>query len=217
MEILIATQYFVKNKKVHKYPVPNSCHVKYENQKLYDSDTEAMKHADEKCDKCEFDSKVIPFPLPDDEKGKAIATTITDEEGKYQFNLRSLKPGRYTFTVVYEGNEKYKPVEASTVITITPDVSTKKAIKEYNKILRFSIISSNNIFKIKECVEWSRTALELCSKKLKKCALKEFEKTAKKANRRINDLRTIEKEWGLGAQIGRERLGLDVKKKTKKK
>ncbi len=52
MEIPMATKYFVKNKKVHKKPVPSSCLVIYNDQKLYDTDTEAMKHADEKCDKC---------------------------------------------------------------------------------------------------------------------------------------------------------------------
>lgn len=160
---------------------------------------------------------IIPFPLPDDKIEKVIASTITDEEGKYSFKLKILEPGRYTLTARFEGNEKYAPVEASKIITVTPDVSTKESIKEYNKILRASIISSNNIIKIKECVEWSRTTLELCSKKLNKYALKEFEKTSKIAKKRIDELRTIEKEWGLNAQAGVKGLGFKVKKKTKKK
>lgn len=164
----------------------------------------------------EFDSKGIPFPLPGDKICRVISTTITDEKGEYQFKLRIIKPGRYMITAKFEGNENLAPAEASKIITITPDVSTKKSIKEYNKVLRASITSSNNIIDIKECVEWSRTILELCSKKLNKYALREFENTSKRANKRIDELRTIEKEWGLDAQIGRERLGIKAKKKTKK-
>ncbi len=45
-------KFFVENKKVHKIPISSSCAVIYENQELYDSDTEAVEHADERCDKC---------------------------------------------------------------------------------------------------------------------------------------------------------------------
>jgi len=159
----------------------------------------------------------IPFPLPGDEKGRLIATTITDEEGRYHFNLRATRPGRYTFTVKFEGDKEMAPAEATTTITVTPDVSTKKAIKEYNKILRANIISSNNIKQIKECVEWSRTALELCSKRNQTYALKEYEKTSKKGQKRISDLRTIEKTWGFGTGITPKGVNLKVDKKTKKK
>ena len=163
----------------------------------------------------EFDSEGIPLPLPGDEICRVIATTITDEKGEYQFKLRILKPGRYTFTTRFEGNEGLAPSEASQTITVPPDVSNKKAIKEYNRVLRASIISLNNINKIKECVEWSRTTLELCSKKLNKYALIEFEKTSRTAKKRIDELRTIVNEWDI--QIGTEKFGLKVKKKTKKK
>ena len=45
-------KFFVENKKVHKIPISSSCSVIYENQELYNSDTEAVEHADERCDKC---------------------------------------------------------------------------------------------------------------------------------------------------------------------
>lgn len=41
-------KYFVKNLKVHKYPVPNSCNVKYDNENLHDS----KPHGYEECDHC---------------------------------------------------------------------------------------------------------------------------------------------------------------------
>jgi len=41
-------KYFVKNLKVHKYPVPSTCKVKYTGEKLYDSPPAGY----EKCDDC---------------------------------------------------------------------------------------------------------------------------------------------------------------------
>lgn len=41
-------KYFVKNNKVHKYPVPPKCKVKYTNEKLHDSPPAGY----EKCDDC---------------------------------------------------------------------------------------------------------------------------------------------------------------------
>lgn len=41
-------KYFVKNSKVHKYPVPNSCTVKYTGETLYDNPPQGY----EKCDNC---------------------------------------------------------------------------------------------------------------------------------------------------------------------
>jgi hypothetical protein len=41
-------KYFVKNNKVHKYPVPPTCTVKYTNEPLHD--TPPAGH--EKCDNC---------------------------------------------------------------------------------------------------------------------------------------------------------------------
>jgi hypothetical protein len=41
-------QYFVKNLKVHKYPVPSTCSTRYEGEKLYDTPPEGT----EKCDNC---------------------------------------------------------------------------------------------------------------------------------------------------------------------
>lgn len=41
-------RYFVKNLKVHKYPVPSQCKVTYTNETLYDSPPAGY----EKCDDC---------------------------------------------------------------------------------------------------------------------------------------------------------------------
>ena len=41
-------KYFVKNLKVHKYPVPSTCKVKYTGEKLHDSPPAGC----EKCDDC---------------------------------------------------------------------------------------------------------------------------------------------------------------------
>jgi hypothetical protein len=41
-------KYFVKNKKIHKHPVPSSCKVKYTDEKLYSSPPSGY----EKCDHC---------------------------------------------------------------------------------------------------------------------------------------------------------------------
>jgi hypothetical protein len=41
-------KYFVKNNKVHKYPVPSNCKVKYTQEKLHDSPPAGY----EKCDDC---------------------------------------------------------------------------------------------------------------------------------------------------------------------
>jgi len=41
-------KYFVKNLKVHKYPVPATCKVTYTGEKLYDSPPAGY----EKCDHC---------------------------------------------------------------------------------------------------------------------------------------------------------------------
>lgn len=41
-------KYFVKNLKVHKYPVPRDCKVKYNGEKLYDQPPPGY----EKCDDC---------------------------------------------------------------------------------------------------------------------------------------------------------------------
>ena len=41
-------KYFIKNLKVHKYPVPNKCKVKYTGEKLHDS----IPAGYEKCDDC---------------------------------------------------------------------------------------------------------------------------------------------------------------------
>ena len=135
------------------------------------------------------DSDAIIFPLPDDKIGKPFASTVTDEEGKYEFKVKILRPGRYTIQVRYPGNEEHAPAEATTIVTVIPNVSNKKAIEEYNKVLRASIFSSTNIKEIRQHVEWSRIALEISSKKLKKHALKELEKTSKVASKRINQLR----------------------------
>jgi len=53
-------KFFVENKKVHKIPISSSCAVIYDNHELYNSDTEALEHADERCDKCfpDFGSKI---------------------------------------------------------------------------------------------------------------------------------------------------------------
>jgi len=40
--------YFVKNDKIHKYPVPDKCKVEYTGEKRTDSPTEGY----EKCDDC---------------------------------------------------------------------------------------------------------------------------------------------------------------------
>jgi hypothetical protein len=40
--------YFVKNSKIHKYPVPSSCTVKYDGEKKYDTPPAGY----EKCDHC---------------------------------------------------------------------------------------------------------------------------------------------------------------------
>jgi len=44
----IIMKYFIKNLKVHKYPVPNKCKVKYTGEKLHDS----IPAGYEKCDDC---------------------------------------------------------------------------------------------------------------------------------------------------------------------
>lgn len=41
-------KYFVKNLKIHKYPVPNRCKVKYTDEPLHDSPPASP----EKCDDC---------------------------------------------------------------------------------------------------------------------------------------------------------------------
>jgi len=41
-------QYFVKNDKIHKYPVPNDCHVEYTGEKLHSIPPDGP----EKCDHC---------------------------------------------------------------------------------------------------------------------------------------------------------------------
>ena len=41
-------KYFVKNLKVHKHPVPSTCTVKYDGEKLLDSPPSGT----EKCDNC---------------------------------------------------------------------------------------------------------------------------------------------------------------------
>jgi len=41
-------KYFVKNLKVHKYPVPDSCNVDYTNETLHDDPPIGY----EKCDNC---------------------------------------------------------------------------------------------------------------------------------------------------------------------
>ena len=41
-------KYFVKNLKIHKYPVPSSCNVKYTNETLHDTEPKGY----EKCDSC---------------------------------------------------------------------------------------------------------------------------------------------------------------------
>lgn len=41
-------QYFIKNTRVHKYPVPSNCHVKYEGETLHDTIPEGY----DKCDHC---------------------------------------------------------------------------------------------------------------------------------------------------------------------
>jgi len=41
-------KYFVKNKKVHKYPVPSNCSVKYSDEKKKSSIPDGY----EKCDHC---------------------------------------------------------------------------------------------------------------------------------------------------------------------
>jgi len=41
-------KYFVKNNKIHKYPVPASCDVKHTGEKLHDYEPAGY----EKCDNC---------------------------------------------------------------------------------------------------------------------------------------------------------------------
>ncbi len=41
-------QYFIKNGKIHKYPVPSECNVEYTGEKLYDEEPSWP----EKCDHC---------------------------------------------------------------------------------------------------------------------------------------------------------------------
>jgi hypothetical protein len=41
-------KYFVKHGKIHKYPLPSTCYVKYEEEKLYDDPPSTF----EKCDIC---------------------------------------------------------------------------------------------------------------------------------------------------------------------
>lgn len=47
-EVNAMVKYFVKNLKVHKYPVPDSCNVIYTNEPLHDSPPTSY----EKCDNC---------------------------------------------------------------------------------------------------------------------------------------------------------------------
>jgi len=42
------TQYFVKNLKTHKYPVPHTCSVNYGGEKLHEQPPTGY----EKCDRC---------------------------------------------------------------------------------------------------------------------------------------------------------------------
>ena len=51
VEVLKTPKYFIKNNKIHKYPVPDNCKVEYTGETLYD-DLDDVPKGYEKCDDC---------------------------------------------------------------------------------------------------------------------------------------------------------------------
>lgn len=95
-------KFFVENKKVHKIPIPSSCAVIYENQELYNSDTEAVEHADERCDKC--------FPV-----GSKIRITLANQVAR---GLKEGIPVRLLLDEMYTGLKQHFEILGYEVETI---------------------------------------------------------------------------------------------------
>ena len=89
-------QYFVKNNKVHKYPVPDSCTVQYTGETLYDNPPSWS----EKCNHC--------FNLPKQPMRLLIILCLVSLLSAEQ-EIRG---------VVLQGEEKYGPMVDSAIVVI---------------------------------------------------------------------------------------------------
>lgn len=118
---------------------------------------------------------------------------VTDEKGEARFDV---PPGIYTFSVEAEGFEPVRKTAEigrdETKVTVTLRSITKGYIAIDNVRLRGLIRASTNFWEIGKCVKESERLVALSSTKLKKFAAKQFEKTTRLAQSRIESLRKTE-------------------------
>ena len=139
------------------------------------------------------DSKII-YPLPGDRNGKPIGTFVTDSEGKYSGQIQFNEPGRYSLHVSsMDGRVKTNPV----VIQILPKCRSKGDIRQGNKLIRATIRAALTKEEIESQVGKSRLYLDCAPENLRKVALKQYEETTKNAHKRIEELRLMDRKFGI--------------------
>jgi len=124
-------KFFVENKKVHKIPISSSCAVIYENQELYNSDTEAVEHADERCDKC--------FP----DFGSKIRITLANQVARA---VKEGIPVRLLLDEMYTGLKQHFEILGYEVETIqNTDLKGAEArrVVEYTRLNDLLLVTSN--------------------------------------------------------------------------
>jgi hypothetical protein len=118
---------------------------------------------------------------------------VTDEKGEARFDV---PPGVYTFGVEAEG---YEPIQKTlqvgvkeTKATLMLKPMTKGFLTLDNVRLRGLIRASSDVWEIGRQVKHSEGLIKLSPVNLRKFATKQFEKTAKLAQSRTEELRRLE-------------------------
>lgn len=154
----------------------------------------------------EFRSEVpdIIYPLPGEfENDGRLISRIgpIPPGGESKLLMKITHVGRHVFHVT---DEHGTPISGPHIIPILPKCTTKGDIKMGNNIIRASIITETNVEELERLRDESKSYFDLAPQNLKKTALKEYEKTASRVNKRIEQLRLRDRSWEVG--VGKEEL-----------
>jgi hypothetical protein len=158
---------------------------------------------------CMVPSEIV-YPLPG-EKGRFVTTVRADSQGNFKLNLRITKTGRYLLqaTDVSTGRTT-QPV----AIQVLPKCECRADIKLANRIIRASVIAATAKEDVQRCLDDSKLYCDLATDSLKRTAIKEYEKTSKCANKRLEQLRL--REHGRVLTVGTKYGGIALSSSEKK-
>ena len=142
--------------------------------------------------------------MSNSEKSPIQRFAVTNKKG--EFILEDLPPGRYELHFSAEG---YIPKTQSVIVSsgkrsrvdVGLEPITKASLKDENERLRGQVIASTILANIQSCVARSHALIDLSPPNHRRAALKEFKKTAKSAHNRIEELRSSESDFAVGAKV----------------